>query len=309
MRRWWMSMVCVMSLVWGAIAEETPRVVVSIKPLHSLVSGVMQGVGKPHLLMSGQASPHTYAFRPSDVRALQQATLVFWTGEAAEPTLPRFLQSLPDSVRVVEGMQVPGLLLRPTRHQIDAPGASPPTAHAHEDELFLDPHLWLDPHNARLLVQEITEQLSRLDPERATRYANNRIALDQRLTILDEQLREQLLSVKEKPYLVFHDAYQYFEQRYGLSPVGWITAGPDRPPGAGHLRMIRETLRRSGARCVFSEPQFPPRILSVVTEDLPVRVGTLDPVGAELEEGPDLYFELLQGLGGALHACLSAAAL
>ncbi len=304
MSRWLVGLL-LWSTVVGEVGAQVPQVVVSIKPVHSLVSGVMEGVGQPTLLVSGSASPHQYALKPSEVTALQEADLVFWLGPETEPFLPRFLQGLPDAVRVVPLAEAEGLTLLAPR---ETPG-EPLDAHAEHDHTAAgphDPHLWLSPHNAQGMVSAIAQRLVEADPEHSAQYLSNLQEVQRRLANLDLSLRQQLQPLQGAPYIVFHDAYQYFEKRYGLEPVDWIAVNPDRPPGAGHLRVIRERLQRAEVRCIFTEPQFPPKLVTALTEGMPVQQGVLDPLGADLPEGTDLYVQLLQNLGSSFVQCLQA---
>lgn len=168
----------------------------------------------------------------------------------------------------------------------------------------IDPHAWLDPRNAAHMASAMAETLARRDPERAARYRDNAQRLAQKLATLDTRLAKELQAVRKRPYIVFHDAYQYFEKRYGLNSVGSILVNPEQPPGAKRVSEIAARLRTTGARCLFAEPQFPQRMVDAVSAGQPVRVGVLDPLGAAFPEGPELYFELMDALTRALRDCL-----
>jgi len=299
----------------GPALADAPSVVASIKPVHALVANVMQGVGDPTLLVEGSGSPHGYSLRPSKARALEDADLVFWVGEGMETFLEKPLSVLSSEARVVELGSLGGLTLLPLReggawgpheqeHEHDGP------AHDHrthgEARGSADMHVWLDPRNAKVMVDAIAQALGRTDPENAQVYARNAEALEVDLDRLDERLASKLEPVRDRPYVVFHDAYHYVEHRYGLNGVGSITVSPERPPGAQRLREIRDELARSEAACVFAEPQFEPALVQTVVEGTGARTGVLDPLGAALEEGPQQYFELLEELADALVECLSA---
>jgi zinc transport system substrate-binding protein len=292
-------------LLLTAAAAAEPQVVASIKPIHSLVAGVMQGVGEPVLLLSGASSPHDYSLRPSDARSLEGAAAMFWVGEGLEAFLAKPLDALAGDARIVALSEADGVALLPAREgglwQEDAHQEEP---HAEEHEHEHDMHAWLDPHNAAAMVEAIVSALGTVDPENGARYEANGRELRARLEALDEELRDQLAPVADRPFVVFHDAYQYFGQRYGLSEVGSITVDPQRRPGAQRLTEIRARLQELGAACVFAEPQFEPAVVDTVIEGSAARKGVLDPLGATLEAGPDQYFELLDGLAGALVACL-----
>jgi zinc transport system substrate-binding protein len=289
------------------VAAEVPDVVASVKPIHSLVAGVMVGVAEPTLLVKGAASPHTYALRPSDAAALEDADVVFWIGEAFETFLAEPLQNLSDESRNVELAKSEGLTLLPPREgglwepRLDEHGD---VEHDHHDAV--DGHMWLDPHNARIMTARIAAVLAERDPEHAEIYRTNGAALQARLDGLDTELAARLAPVKNVPFIVFHDAYQYLEKRYGLAGVGSITVSPEQPPGARRLQEIQEKIASRGARCVFREPNSEPALVDTVIAGTPARAGVLDPEGASLTEGPDLYFELLRGIADSLRTCLAA---
>jgi zinc transport system substrate-binding protein len=302
----------------SARADGAPAVVVSIKPIHSLVAGVMEGVGTPDLLIEGAGSPHSYALRPSQAMALDQAQVVFWVGEDLEAFLVRPLAALSDDALLVALHDVDGVRLLPTREggMWAANGdedESSGHAHEHEDEEghdeghdhgALDMHLWLDPQNAAAMVDAIAATLSAADPAHAAAYGANAARMRAELASLDAELAAALAPVRERPFAVFHDAYQYFEDRYGLHAVGSITVDPQRAPGAGRLRDIRAGLEELDAACVFAEPQFRPALIETVVEGTGAGTGVLDPLGAELEAGPDQYALLLRALSGSLIECL-----
>jgi zinc transport system substrate-binding protein len=296
-------------LTTAAAAE--PQVVASIRPIHSLVAGVMQGVGEPALLLSGATSPHDYSLRPSDARALENADVVFWVGDGLEAFLAKPLDALAGDARIVALSNAEGVALLPTRAggiwEEGAHGEHEDADEAHAEEHEHgghDMHLWLDPRNAAAMVDAIVATLAAVDPADGARYQANGRELRQRLAVLDEALSEQLAPVADRPFVVFHDAYRYFVRRYGLDEVGAITIDPQRRPGAQRLTEIRARLQELGAACVFAEPQFEPALVDTVIEGSAARKGVLDPLGATLAAGPDQYFELLDGLAGALVACL-----
>ncbi len=298
---------------WPAVAAG-PAVVTSVAPVHSLAAAVMQGVGEPHLLVRGGVSPHHFVLRPSDRRALAEARLVFWVGEGMESYLPRVLDQLGDSVRVVELAQLPGVERLPPRsggiwgpHDHGDAGDHEVESHAgphHDGEADYDPHLWLDPHNAARWAQAMVEALSAADPAHAAQYRDNGRRLQARITALDGELKASLAPLRGVPFVVFHDAYHYLEQRYGLSAAGSISVGDGRAPGARRLSEMRRLMQARGARCVFAEPQFEPRLIRTLVEGTAVKEGVLDPLGAGLTPGPELYFQLMRRLAGDLAGCL-----
>lgn len=297
---------------------EAPKVVVSIKPIHSLVASVMQGVGEPTLLVRGGASPHSYTMKPSDAKALSAADLVVWVGPELESFLEKPLKANAPKATLLTLMDLKGLTLLETReggaweahdhghkgghdHKHDHKGHD----HAEEHE-ELNSHIWLDPANARAIVKAAAEALAAKDPADAEAYRTNADRTLQQLDALDAELKAALAPVKDKPFVVFHDAYQYFEARYDLSAVGSITVSPDRRPSAKRLSAIRAKIGGLGAACVFAEPQFEPALVQTVVEGTKAKTGVLDPEGTELPEGEALYPTLLRNLAASLRGCLGA---
>lgn len=298
-----------------------PNVVVSIKPIHSLVAGVMRGIGEPTLLIKGGGSPHSYSLRPSEAASLQNADVIFWIGDEMETFLEKPLEALPERARIVALHEANGVTLLPNRegdawekhvheheeghvHDNDHSeehGTSHDEEHAHGQENM---HIWLDPSNAKAMVRQIVATLSEADPANAARYKASGADLENSLAQLDESLNRDLTPIKDRPYVVFHDAYQYFENRYDLSPAGSITVNPEHKPSARRVAEIRDKIKATGAVCVFSEPQFEPTLIVTVIEGTNAKSATLDPLGADLAPGPDAYFELMGGLGDSLRACL-----
>lgn len=296
-----------------------PQIVTSIKPVHSLVAGVMQGVGEPLLLVSGGASPHDYSLKPSEARAIDQAQVVFWIGPDLESFLIRPLDNVKDKIRVVALLDAPGMTVLPLReggawephghdehgHETPEDGDDHEHEHEHVHQADHDPHVWLDPVNAIAMVRRIMTVLGEVDVAHRADYQRNGAALIERLDRLNQRLATELAPVRQQPYLVFHDAYQYFEQRYDLDAIGSVTMSAERRPGAKRVADIQARIRDLQVRCVFSEPQFQPALVETIIAGSAARRGVLDPLGAELPPGPDAYFQLLQGLATSLRACLS----
>jgi zinc transport system substrate-binding protein len=289
-------------LVGGATAE-APRVVASIKPVHSLVAAVMGELGSPGLLVRGNASPHIHTLRPSDAAALEGADLVFWTG--AELFLTDAVATLAPGATSIALGETAGIELLPLRE-----GGAFDDDHGDvaAGQGRWDMHFWLDPANAAVMVGRIAEALAVADPENAAIYAANAQQEQRALRTLTASLDAALGPVRDKPFIVFHDAYQYFERRFGLSVTGTLTVLPDSPPGAQRIAELRDRVAHGEAVCVFAEPQFDRAILETIVAGTAARAGTLDPEGAGLPEGPGLYAALLEELAGALLECLSGAA-
>ena len=297
----------------SAGADGAPAVVVSIKPIHSLVAGVMEGLGTPELLIEGGGSPHSYALRPSQARALDQAEVVFWVGGGLEAFLGKPLGALSDDATVVALSDAAGVRLLATREGGIREGQGDEGEHGSTrmrsmarptTMAQLDMHLWLDPRNAAAMVGAIAAALSAADPGHAATYEANATKVQADLARLDAELATTLAPVGDRPFVVFHDAYQYFEDRYGLNALGSITVDPQRAPGAGRLRDIRAELEELDAACVFAEPQFRPALVETVVEGTGAGTGVLDPLGADLEAGPGQYAQLLRALSASLVDCL-----
>jgi zinc transport system substrate-binding protein len=308
----------------SAAARAEIQVVASIVPVHSLVAGVMEGAGTPHLLVPGGATPHSFALRPSDARRLEQAAAVFWIGPSLETFLERPVAALARKATVVALIDADGVTRLPFReggpwdaHDDDAEKAASGKeaapkdghghGHGHEHEHAhegADGHAWLDPRNAMAMARAIARTLGQADPANKARYDANAARLVSRLQGLDAALATTLAPAKGRPYIVFHDAYQYFEARYGLTPAGSITVSPEVTPGAKRLAEIRARIKKASAVCVFAEPQFEPKLVRTVIQGTDARTATLDPLGAQLPPGPDAYFRLLQDLANDLRSCL-----
>ena len=327
------------AMITSSNAMAAPNVVVSIKPIHSLVAAVMAGVGEPTLIVDGGASPHTYNLKPSNARAIESADVVFWVGDGLEKFLEKPLQSLGGKATVVELDDAKGLEKLPFReggpfeghdhgeheshdHAAHDHGSHEDHAshehadeHKHEDkheheghdhdEGEFDMHLWLDPANAKAMAFEIEKTLITADPQNAQTYQQNTKKLIEDLDALDKEIVATVAPIKDKPFIVFHDAYQYFENRYGVKTAGSITVSPESIPGAERIKQIHAKVKELNATCVFAEPQFEPKLVNVVIEGTNAKSATLDPEAATLEAGPDLYFKLMRGIATSLKSCLS----
>ncbi len=284
-------------------ANAEVKVMASIKPIHSLVAAVMQGVGTPGLIVGGNNSPHTYALKPNDAEALQQANVIFWVGPGLEAFLEKPLQSLAENARVISLIETSGVQTLPVREgngfdKDDDEGESHEAGAA-------DGHIWLDPENAKAMVQAIAVELSKQDPSNAAAYSANAakeiVALDR----LAKEIEQIVAPAKGKGFIVFHDAYHYFENRFGLRASGAITIHPESAPGAKDIINIRQRISDGKATCVFAEPQFDNALITSLIEGTNVKAATLDPEGASLEPGPDLYPTLLRDIARNLSSCLS----
>ena len=290
----------------GSNEAPAPAVATTIKPVHGLVSAVMEGVGRPGLLIPGGDDPHTHALRPSEARMMERARVVFWIGPTMEVSFARPLRSLPEA-RVVALMDAPGVRLFPYRDSEDLAGtdSAPPGPAARQDtQIDADPHIWLDPDNAVAMAREIASVLGQIDPAHRARYDRNAALLTTRLRALDAEIRAELRPLAGRPFITFHDAFQYFDRHYGLRAVASVTTGPERSPGARRVLELRALVRAEHVRCIFVEPQFEPALARLIAEGSSARIATLDPLGADIPEGPGFYEALMRGLARNLRGCL-----
>ncbi|MCK1789912.1 zinc ABC transporter substrate-binding protein ZnuA [Pseudomonas violetae] len=292
------------SFMMMATAHAEVRVLTSIKPLQLIAAAVQDGVSIPEVLLPPGTSPHNYALRPSDVRKVQAVDLVYWIGPDMESFLPRVLKgrTLP-SVAVQD---LPGLKLRHFAED----------SHSHDEEAdehdhdhrpgSLDAHLWLSPVNARVIATKMAVDLSAADPANAARYQSNLKAFDERLDALDLRLKERLAGIADKPYFVFHEAFDYFEDAYGLKHAGVFSVAAEVQPGAQHVAAMRTRLQEVGKTCVFSEPPLRPRLAETLVAGLPVKLAELDALGGYTPATAQGYEQVLEKLGNDLAGCLES---
>lgn len=304
MRR--LALLIALLFAFAPAAQAAPKIVVSIYPIHSLVAGVMEGIGTPVLLVRGAASPHDYALKPSDAKALATADAVFWIGPQLETFLIKPLSAVKSGASVVALAKAPGIALKENREggtwEAHDHGHGPEKPGADETDM----HVWLDPVNAQAMVAEIAETLAIKDPADAAAYRANAAKLTARLAALNIDLAAKLKPVAGVPYVVFHDAYQYFDTRYGLNAIGSVTVSPERQPSVARLRAVRAKIVSLKVHCVFGEPQIKPAVLAAVMEGLDVNTAILDPLEQGPNPGPDAYFTGMERLADAHVACLES---
>ena len=296
------------------------KVVASIKPIHSLASYLMDGIAKPDLIVDGYASPHGFAMKPSHAKMLQNADLIFWVGEDLESFLEKPLSSIAKKAEKIELMETKGLKVLKFRERNifdehdhddhghddhgkkeddhDDHGHDDHDGHAHGE---FDPHIWLDPINAKAMLNEMAEHLIENDPKNEAKYKSN---LAKALQQIDKLTIDVMTSLSNSvSSIVFHDAYQYFEERFNVKVLGAFTVNTDVMPGAEQLAEIREIIEHDKVACVFSEPQFNPDIINAVAKDMKIKTGVLDPLGATLDPGKDLYFNLIRNMSASFKGC------
>lgn len=296
-------------------AAAPPLVVVSVAPLHSLAASVTEGVSVPYLLVRGAASPHGYALTPSDSRALSEAGLIVWVGAGLEGFLKKPLATLGARAHTLELEELASIDRLPRRrggawdegHVSGPAGRDAAHGKAGHDHGADDPHLWLSTRNAEAILGEIAAALSRLDPGNRRLYAGNAGRATARIAALRSEIDTMLRPVRARPFIVFHDAWQYFEKEFALSGAGAISVSPDRKPGARRLVEIRRRIEEARVRCVFAEPQFSPALVDTVIRGTAARSAVLDPLGAGLVPGPGLYEALMRNLAAGLVSCLRPA--
>ena len=308
------------------------KVVTSIKPLHSLASYLMDGVGKPDLIVDGYASPHGFSMKPSHAKMLQDADLIFWVGEDLENFLEKPLNSIAKKAEKIELMDIKGLNVLSFRERNifdehddhddheghakkkkddhdDHDGHAKKKKDDHDDHDDheghghgeYDPHIWLDPINAKVILKEMTEHLIENDSKNTSTYKSN---LDKALKDIDKLTMNVMTELNQSvSSIVFHDAYQYFEKRFNVNILGAFTVNTDVMPGAEQLAQIREIIEHDKVSCVFSEPQFNPDIIKAVAKDMNIKTGVIDPLGATIDPGKDLYFDLIRNMSASFKGC------
>jgi len=298
------------SLLAVSPVQAEVKVLASIKPLQLIAAAVQDGVGTPEVLLPPGASPHNYALRPSDVRRVRDVDLLYWIGPDMETFLPHVLQAR--KLPAVAVQTLPGMHLR----HFAADNASHEDEHDHEHESdehdhdhrpgSLDSHLWLSTVNARVIAQKMATDLSAADPANAARYQSNADAFAKRLDALDARIKERVNAVADKPYFVFHEAFDYFEEAYGLKHAGVFAIAAEIQPGAQHVAAMRERLKAAGKTCVFSEPPLRPRLAETLSAGLPVKLAELDALGGYTPATAQGYEQVLQKLADDLTSCLSS---
>ena len=325
-----------------SMAKADIKVVTSIKPIHSLASYLMDGVGKPDLIVDGYASPHGFAMKPSHAKMLQNADLIFWVGEDLENFLEKPLKSIAKKAEKIELMEIKGLTKLEFRERNifeghDDHGHDEHKEHGHKEDKHddhkehghkedkhddhkehghkedkhddhqghahgeHDPHIWLDPMNAKVILNEMVEHLIENDPKNESKYKSNLKKALKDIDKLNKDVKKELS--KSTASIVFHDAYQYFEKRYDVNILGAFTVNTDVMPGAEQLAEIREIIEHDKVTCVFSEPQFNPDIIKAVAKDMNIKTGVVDPLGATLDPSKDLYFKLIRNMSASFKGC------
>lgn len=301
----------------------TPRVVVTIKPIHSLVAAVMEGIGEPELLIQDNTSPHIHAIKPSEAETLEKAEVIIWVGAIYETGLQNRLNNLGESKFVIDLSKARHVKTYPVRqggfwgsgsccHPCDGPDEeekSPCDCHTHtkdhhhHEPLSKDGHLWLAPNNAKAIVTEVTETLATLDPQHAPNYLANSKKIINRLDDLAREITEIVRPVKNTPYMMVHDFSQYFDRYFGTQGVGTIIDVSHTDPTPQHLRQVQDKLKDGQAKCLIVEPQFNLKAATMLIEDTGIATRQVDYLGGDLDKGPDCYFEIMRRFANSLVKC------
>ena len=297
------------------IADQKPiSVVASIKPIHSLVAAVMGDIGTPHLLLEAPSSAHHFTLKPSQARSLQAADIVFWVGPTMEQPLTKALATLAPQAQTLPLIESAGLVLinfdkvtpaheKHEHEKHDHEKHDKHDEHAKHDDHLINPHIWLDPQNAKIMLGVIAARLAKADPKNASAYAANADSMAARLATLETDITSQLASYSAAKFLVLHDAHVYFERRFGLRNYGAITTEPDVMPTASRVKALRDELREHRFDCIFTEPFLGQKAVALIAEGSKVSIGTLDPIASNLPAGAQLYPDLLMSYAKALQSC------
>ncbi|MDA7583358.1 zinc ABC transporter substrate-binding protein ZnuA [Candidatus Pelagibacter sp.] len=298
-------------LAFSTISKADLKVVTSIKPIHSLASYIMDGVGSPGLIVDGYNSPHSFQLKPSHAKMLEQADIIFWIGEDLENFLEKPLATIAKKAEKIELLEIKGIKKLKFRernifeeheeHDDHGHDAKKEEHDDHDDHGHgeYDPHIWLDPINAKVILNEITEHLIENDSKNAATYKSN---LAKAISEIDKLIIDVITETNtDLSYVVFHDAYQYYENRFNVNILGAMTVNPDVMPGAEQIHEIHEVIEHDNVSCILSEPQFNPDIIKSIAKDTSVKTGVLDPLGANLKPGKDLYFDLIRNMSASFN--------
>ena len=280
-------------LAFSTLAKADLKVVTSIKPIHSLAGYIMDGVGSPGLIVDGYNSPHSFQLKPSHAKMLEQADIIFWIGEDLENFLEKPLATIAKKAEKIELLEINDIKKLKFRERN--------IFEEHDDHGHgeYDPHIWLDPINAKVILSEITKHLIENDSKNAPTYKSN---LAKALAKIDKLIIDVITETNtELSYVVFHDAYQYYENRFNVNILGAMTINPDVMPGAEQIHEIHEVIEHDNVSCILSEPQFNPDIIKSIAKDTNVKTGVLDPLGANLKPGKDLYFDLIRNMSASFN--------
>ncbi|NNL36212.1 MAG: zinc ABC transporter solute-binding protein [Silicimonas sp.] len=282
-----------------AARADAPRVLTDIAPVRGLVARVMDGVGAPDILLPASGTVHSYDLRPSEAARLESADVVFWVGPSLTPWLSRPIATLADDAAVVSLLDAENLDLLSFREANGHDGED----HDHDHDGESDPHAWLDPANAALWLEVIAETLSATDPVNADRYRANAADGGSEIAKAAATVAERLGEPGQIRYLMYHDAMQYFENRFGLKPVGFVTAGDAAAPGPAGIEHLQKRVDEGGTECLLVEPQENDALVAAFAERTGMRIVRIDPLGLDLPVNADFYPALLASLADSFESC------
>ena len=316
---------------FNLIASETKGVVTTIQPINSLVSAVIGNTGKTISLIPAEVSPHEYKLKPSDTKKLQNANIIFFVSDHLESSITKVFENLPKNIKIINLMEDAGikhLAIRDNEawerhdhhhghgdHDDHDKHAKKHDDHDHDKhakkhddhddhEKEDDVHIWLSPDNAVKIIKKINKELSLYFPENAETYDKNANQMIKEINQLKVELIKELSGIKYKPYIVFHDAYQYFETSFGLNAAGSVALEGDIASSPKQISIIKDKIVKLKASCVFQEPQFDSKLVKIVVEGTNAQIGTLDPLGVNIKSGENFYLQLLKNMAKSLKDCL-----
>ncbi|MDC1134294.1 zinc ABC transporter substrate-binding protein [Alphaproteobacteria bacterium] len=297
----------------SVFASETKGVITTIQPINALVNAVIGNTGGSTSLIPSEVSPHEFKLKPSDVKSLQNGNIIFYISSHLESSITKVFKNLPKNIKIVNLMEETGvnhLAIRDNEewerhdHHDDHDKHAKKDDHHDDHDKEDDVHIWLDPDNAIKIIQKVNKELSLLFPENSQIYNKNATDIINKITELKREIKEELLSIKDKPYIVFHDAYQYFEKVFGLNAVGSIALEDDVATSPKQISYIRNKIIKSNVSCVFQEPQFDSKLVKTVVEGTDAKIGTLDPLGVDIANKKDFYLQLIRNMSKSLKECL-----
>ena len=324
-------------------ASETTGVVTTIQPINSLVTSVIGNTGKTVSLIPAEVSPHEFKLKPSDTKKLQNANIIFFVSDHLESSVSKVFKNLPKNIKIINLMEDTGikhLAIRDNEawerhdhhhghgdhddhdkhgkkhddhdhdkhakkhddHDHDKHAKKHDDHDDHEKEN--DVHIWLSPDNAVKIIKKVSKELSLFFPENAKTYEENATRMINKINQLKVVLKNELSGIKDKPYVVFHDAYQYFETSFGLNAVGSVALEGDIASSPKQISFIKDKIVKLKASCVFQEPQFDSKLVKIVVEGTNAQIGTLDPLGVNIKSGENFYLQLLKNMAKSLKECL-----
>jgi len=313
------------------LASETKGVVSTIQPINSLVNAVIGNTGKTISLIPAKASPHEYKLKPSDTKKLQNANIIFFVSDHLETSLTKVFKNLPKNIKIINLMEDAGIkhlairdneawerhdhhhrhgdhddydkhVKKDDDHDHDKHSKKHDDHDDHEKED--DVHIWLSPDNAVKIIKKINKELSLFFPENAKTYNQNANQMIKKINQLKVELKKELLGIKDEPFIVFHDAYQYFETSFDLNAVGSVALEGDIASSPKQISFIKDKIVKLKASCVFQEPQFDSRLVQIVVESTNAQIGILDPLGVNIKSGENFYLQLLKNMAKSLKDCL-----